>query len=139
MPSPSSDKIPTMCSCGKYPWSEVAIRIKGKSGPDLSGSQVNDNPVFIQPGVSLTSSSHSCSNCKCANKEEKDKEKDKEKRKKELEKEVDLTDCGLEECKSEEFKMLTPFDPNISDNTDSNQESDEEYINQSANDLAIDG
>jgi len=122
MPSPSKGKAPSMCSCGKYPWSEVAVLASSKRSPDKPGQQ--SFAPSMQPNTRVAS--HQCKECKCAN-------KNKDKKIEEIkEQNVDLTDCGLVDCKSEEIKMMTP---NLSDNN--NREEDD--IEMSAQDLAIDG
>lgn len=126
MPSPSNGTLPTMCACGKYPWSEVAVLVPSKISPDKPGQQ----SVTNGPSMSRNTMIASCKSCKCANKEKEEKEKAFE--------DLDLTDCGFESCKSDEIKMMTPF-PADNNNEEIQNIVSEEDINQSANDLAIDG
>jgi hypothetical protein len=82
-PSPSDGVIPTTCSCGKYPWSEVAVLTTGKNAPDQPGSGNGGNKeMLIRPIMPLAG------------------------KKKKHDIPPEYTDCGVEECKTDEFKMM---------------------------------
>ena len=112
-PSPSGGVYPTTCACGKYPWSEVAVLATGKNAPDQPGSGKGDNKeMLIRPIMPLAG---------------KKKKKDKHSIPPEY------TDCGIEECQTDEFKMMK------NPKSDKNNEEFWKEILDTADFLAIDG
>ena len=105
--SPCNGVTPTTCTCGKYPWSEVAVLTQGKNSPNQPGEQ-NKN-LLIRPIMPLAA------------------------KKKKHSIPIEITDCGVEQCRSDEFKMM------INPNADNNIEEFIEDIKNSAEFLAIDG
>ena len=128
---------PTTCPCGKYEWSEVAQLVPAKRAPDQKGKQ--DTGTLINPNVPLAASAWNLKNIKVAQDESEMSLPDhsstsptklprKKKKKKKI---THLTDCGVEPCETEEFKMMKKPKSDINN--------DQDGIEESADWLAIDG